>query len=50
MWIFCGSYKDPYLFLQLQWVPNVVLGCLGATMATLSLLVISFVVQYLIHI
>jgi hypothetical protein len=22
-------FKDPHLFLQLQWVSNVVLGCLG---------------------
>jgi hypothetical protein len=49
-WIFCGSCMDPYLFLQLQWVSNAILGCLGATMAVLSLLHISPIVQYLIHI
>jgi hypothetical protein len=27
--IFCGNTKDPHLFLQLQWVSNVVLGYLG---------------------
>jgi hypothetical protein len=49
-WIFCGSSRDSYLFLQLQWVSNAVLGCSGATMAALSLSVISPFVQYLIHI
>ncbi len=49
-WIFCGSSRDSYLFLQSQWVSNAVLGCSGATMAALSLSVISPFVQYLIHI
>jgi len=27
--IFCGSSEDPHLFLQLQWVSNIFLSCLG---------------------
>jgi hypothetical protein len=47
---FVGAPGTHTSFFQLQWVSDAVLGCSGATMAALSLSVISPFVQYLIHI